>query len=148
MTPDHNSGTPSGSTTSAQGNRTRLAIDIAKLKKAYTEYLSNKREEIDEQRTRGATTTAHSGPMLRSKSSKRSANSLSPQSTGLVARSTALSAFWNACGRTRRRSRARRDRSRAQTLRPLSSATHWTLQEWKPKSAEIARDGQLKVSAA
>lgn len=144
MTPDYSSGTPSGSTTSAQGQPDTAGYwDIAKLKKAYTEYLSNKREEIDEQKDarryyHGAQWTDAQIKILKKRKQPISTvNRIGRKIDGVVGLLERLRQDPKAFPRTPGQEQGA-DIATAVIRYALDS------QEWKPKSAEIARDGAIE----
>lgn len=144
MTPDYSSGTPSGSTTSAQGQPDTAGYwDIGKLKKAYTEYLSNKREEIDEQKDarryyHGAQWTEAQIKILKKRKQPISTvNRIGRKIDGVVGLLERLRQDPKAFPRTPGQEQGA-DIATAVIRYALDS------QEWKPKSAEIARDGAIE----
>lgn len=144
MTPDYSSGTPSGSISSAQAQPDTAGYwDIGKLKKAYTEYLSNKREEIDEQKDarryyHGAQWTEAQIKILKKRKQPISTvNRIGRKIDGVVGLLERLRQDPKAFPRTPGQEQGA-DIATAVIRYALDS------QEWKPKSAEIARDGAIE----
>ena len=144
MTPDYSSGTPSGSITSAQAQPDTAGYwDIGKLKKAYTEYLSNKREEIDEQKDarryyHGAQwTDAQIKVLKKRKQPISTVNRIGRKIDGVVGLLERLRQDPKAFPRTP---------GQEQGADIATAVIRYALdaQEWKPKSAEIARDGAIE----
>ena len=144
MTPDYSSGTPSGSTTSAQGQPDTAGYwDIGKLKKSYTEYLGNKRDEIEEQKDarryyHGAQWTDAQIKILKKRKQPISTvNRIGRKIDGVVGLLERLRQDPKAFPRTPGQEQGA-DIATAVIRYALDS------QEWKPKSAEIARDGAIE----
>lgn len=144
MTPDYSSGTPSGSTTSAQGQPDTAGYwDIGKLKKAYTDYLGNKRDEIEEQKDarryyHGAQWTEAQIKILKKRKQPISTvNRIGRKIDGVVGLLERLRQDPKAFPRTPGQEQGA-DIATAVIRYALDS------QEWKPKSAEIARDGAIE----
>lgn len=144
MTPDYSSGTPSGSTTSAQGQPDTAGYwDIGKLKKAYTDYLGNKRDEIEEQKDarryyHGAQWTETQIKILKKRKQPISTvNRIGRKIDGVVGLLERLRQDPKAFPRTPGQEQGA-DIATAVIRYALDS------QEWKPKSAEIARDGAIE----
>lgn len=143
MTPDYSSGTPSGSTTSAQGQPDTAGYwDIGKLKRSYTEYLGNKRDEIEEQKDarryyHGAQWTDAQIKILKKRKQPISTvNRIGRKIDGVVGLLERLRQDPKAFPRTPGQEQGA-DIATAVIRYALDS------QEWKPKSAEIARDGAI-----
>jgi len=144
VTPDYSSGTPSGSTTSAQGQPDTAGYwDIGKLKKSYTEYLGNKRDEIEEQKDarryyHGAQWTDAQIKILKKRKQPISTvNRIGRKIDGVVGLLERLRQDPKAFPRTPGQEQGA-DIATAVIRYALDS------QEWKPKSAEIARDGAIE----
>lgn len=144
MTPDYSSGTPSGSTTSAQGQPDTAGYwDIDKLKKSYTDYLGNKRDEIEEQKDarryyHGAQWTDAQIKILKKRKQPISTvNRIGRKIDGVVGLLERLRQDPKAFPRTPGQEQGA-DIATAVIRYALDS------QEWKPKSAEIARDGAIE----
>jgi len=143
VTPDYSSGTPSGSTTSAQGQPDTAGYwDIGKLKRSYTEYLGNKRDEIEEQKDarryyHGAQWTDAQIKILKKRKQPISTvNRIGRKIDGVVGLLERLRQDPKAFPRTPGQEQGA-DIATAVIRYALDS------QEWKPKSAEIARDGAI-----
>lgn len=144
MTPDYSSGTPSGSMTSAQGQPDTAGYwDIAKLKKSYTEYLGTKRDEIEEQKDarryyHGAQWTDAQIKILKKRKQPISTvNRIGRKIDGVVGLLERLRQDPKAFPRTP---------GQAQGADIATAVIRYALdsQDWKPKSAEIARDGAIE----
>lgn len=144
MTPDYSAGSPSGSITSSQGQPDAAEYwDIGKLKKSYTEYLSNKRDEIEEQKDarryyHGAQWTDAQIKILKKRKQPISTvNRIGRKIDGVVGLLERLRQDPKAFPRTPQQDQGA-DIATAVIRYALDS------QEWKPKSAEIARDGAIE----
>lgn len=142
--PEYSPGTPSGSITSAQATPgTTDYWDIDKLKKAYSEYLSNKRDEIEEQKDarryyHGAQwTDAQIKVLKKRKQPISTVNRIGRKIDGVVGLLERLRQDPKAFPRTPGQEQGA-DIATAVIRYALDS------QEWKPKSAEIARDGAIE----
>lgn len=142
--PEYRPGTPSGSITSAQATPgTTDYWDIDKLKKAYSEYLSNKRDEIEEQKDarryyHGAQwTDAQIKVLKKRKQPISTVNRIGRKIDGVVGLLERLRQDPKAFPRTPGQEQGA-DIATAVIRYALDS------QEWKPKSAEIARDGAIE----
>lgn len=144
MTPDYSSGTPSGSITSAQAQPDTAGYwDIGKLKKAYSEYLTNKRDEIEEQKDarryyHGAQwTDAQIKVLKKRKQPISTVNRIGRKIDGVVGLLERLRQDPKAFPRTP---------GQEQGADIATAVIRYALdaQEWKPKSAEIARDGAIE----
>jgi len=142
--PEYRPGTPSGSITSAQATPgTTDYWDIGKLKKAYSEYLSNKRDEIEEQKDarryyHGAQwTDAQIKVLKKRKQPISTVNRIGRKIDGVVGLLERLRQDPKAFPRTP---------GQEQGADIATAVIRYALdaQEWKPKSAEIARDGAIE----
>jgi len=144
VTPDYSSGTPSGSITSSQAQQgTADYWDIGKLKKAYSDYLSNKRDEIEEQKDarryyHGSQWTEAQIKILKKRKQPISTvNRIGRKIDGVVGLLERLRQDPKAFPRTP---------GQEQGADIATAVIRYALdaQEWKPKSAEIARDGAIE----
>ena len=142
--PEYRPGTPSGSITSAQATPgTTDYWDIDKLKKAYSEYLSNKRDEIEEQKDarryyHGAQwTDAQIKVLKKRKQPISTVNRIGRKIDGVVGLLERLRQDPKAFPRTP---------GQEQGADIATAVIRYALddQEWKTKSAEIARDGAIE----
>lgn len=144
MTPDYSAGSPSGSISSSQAQTgTADYWDIGKLKKAYTDYLGNKRDEIEEQKDarryyHGAQWTDAQIKILKKRKQPISTvNRIGRKIDGVVGLLERLRQDPKAFPRTPKQDQGA-DIATAVIRYALDE------QEWKPKSAEIARDGAIE----
>lgn len=144
MTPDYSPGTPNGSISSSQAQTgTADYWDIGKLKKAYTDYLGNKRDEIEEQKDarryyHGAQWTDAQIKILKKRKQPISTvNRIGRKIDGVVGLLERLRQDPKAFPRTPKQDQGA-DIATAVIRYALDE------QEWKPKSAEIARDGAIE----
>lgn len=144
MTPDYSAGTPSGSITSSQAQPVTAGYwDIGKLKKAYSDYLSNKRDEIEEQKDarryyHGSQWTEAQIKILKKRKQPISTvNRIGRKIDGVVGLLERLRQDPKAFPRTP---------GQEQGADIATAVIRYALdaQEWKPKSAEIARDGAIE----
>jgi hypothetical protein len=144
VTPDYSAGTPSGSITSSQAQPVTAGYwDIGKLKKAYSDYLSNKRDEIEEQKDarryyHGSQWTEAQIKILKKRKQPISTvNRIGRKIDGVVGLLERLRQDPKAFPRTP---------GQEQGADIATAVIRYALdaQEWKPKSAEIARDGAIE----
>lgn len=143
MTPDYSTGTPSGSIVSSQQTRPAAYWDIGRLKKAYTEYLGAKRDEIEEAKEarryyHGAQWTAEQIKILKKRKQPiATLNRIGRKIDGVVGLLERLRQDPKAFPRTPQH---------ADGADLATAVIRYALdeQEWKPKSAEIARDGAIE----
>jgi hypothetical protein len=144
VTADYSTGTPSGSISSAQAQPDTAGYwDLGRLKKSYTEYLGNKRDEIEEQKEarryyHGAQWTEAQIKILKKRKQPiATVNRIGRKIDGVV----------GLLERLRQDPKAfPRNPGQEQGADIATAVIRYALdeQEWKPKSAEIARDGAVE----
>src|SRR3569623_244730 len=142
--PDYSAGTPSGSIDSAQQQKKPTNYwDIGRLKRAYSEYLGTKRDEIEEQKEarryyHGAQWTSEQIKILKKRKQPiATLNRIGRKIDGVVGLLERLRQDPKAFPRTPQHEDGA-DLATAVIRYALDE------QEWKPKSAEIARDGAIE----
>lgn len=144
MTPDYATSTPSASIKGAAGPKTTAGYwDIGKLKKAYSEYLGSKRDEIEE--AKGARRYYHGAQwtdeqikiLKKRKQPIATLNRIGRKIDGVVGLLERLRQDPKAFPRTPQQESGA-DLATAVIRYALDE------QEWKPKSSEIARDGAIE----
>lgn len=145
MTADYSAGSPSETITSTSSGESAKTDywDLGKLKKSYEEYLGNKRNEIDEQKDarryyHGAQwTDAQIKTLKKRKQPIATVNRIGRKIDGVV----------GLLERLRQDPKAfPRNPGQEQGADIATAVIRYALdeQEWKPKSAEIARDGAIE----
>lgn len=145
MTADYSTGSPSETITSTSSGESAKTDywDLGKLKKSYEEYLGNKRNEIDEQKDarryyHGAQwTDAQIKTLKKRKQPIATVNRIGRKIDGVV----------GLLERLRQDPKAfPRNPGQEQGADIATAVIRYALdeQEWKPKSAEIARDGAIE----